>query len=407
MPKRCSISTKLRSFSILLLICFTASQKLDAAVYSYEFFYGQNVQGDTIRSSFASSLSESGCFIGQFYNGVYPVDTNFNFPQFYTGIYHPGSEVKILAGPSSLFDYTHMYKINNAGTAIWRQYDYNPESLNTYIYRDGTTSLLDLNMGSDRGAFADLNNYHQILGYSMSRVGEDVAISNYFIYENDQFTVLPIEGTYDLNPIALSDNGLVLFEAVENGSVNRGAVHRIGTTEIHYLQELYDGVYDYRSQYLGLTKNGRIYSTRTYSDQDYNIVYEGFAFYNEDGTIQQLIPIEQGITHVTPNGNGQLVAINSDRRIVSWTGTHWAPVTNLDLPEEYLFSSLIGYNMKGQIAGMVYSPDENSPFEFNTIAFYATPVPEPASAVVLGSLLVGLGLRTYRTSRASRKTIGT
>jgi hypothetical protein len=84
-------------------------------------------------------------------------------------------------------------------------------------------------------------------------------------------------------------------------------------------------------------------------------------------------------------------------------GSQWCPVRNLNVPDA-AYLTVGGIDSQGRFFGTAYGLPGDQGFG---VAFYATPVPEPASAVVPGSHLVGLGLRTYRTSGASRKTIGT
>ena len=83
-------------------------------------------------------------------------------------------------------------------------------------------------------------------------------------------------------------------------------------------------------------------------------------------------------------------------------GSQWRPVTNLNVPDA-AYLTVGGIDSQGRFFGTAYGLPGDQGFG---VAFYATPVPEPASAVVLGSLLVGLVLRTYRTSGAIRKAIG-
>lgn len=401
MPARFSIWTNLRWFSILFLICFSANPKLDAAVYSYELFYGQNVQGQSISSSGFLSMSSNG-----YTAGVIGVVDPGGAESYKLALYRPDMGFALLQDLDVSTRYLGSMYVNNSGSVCWTEFDFSNGLNHNYFYSNGVVSSLDF--GPGYATLAGINNNNEILGLLQTGLSGDPDTEIYnFIYSNNQINYLPTLPNTQLIPasdrMVLSDNGLALFYATpeDSSGLDGNVIHRIGTTDFFPLQKENTLAFFTTSYSAYVTPGGKVFQSFNDFDEDFNHLGGRFVVYNEDGSIKSSIPQPYG-GGAWMNDTGDILG-SSGGQIIRWDGSQWRPVTNLNLPDSaYLMVG--GIDSQGRFFGTAYDVPGDQGFG---VAFYASPVPEPASAVVLGSLLVGLGLRTYRTSGASRKIIGT
>lgn len=385
---RFPVSRQIFLASYLLLIALLPTQKTTAAIYSYDFFYGQSVTGQPIVDSFYANLSDNGNAIG--------FVSLPGQPQL-TSIYHPTTGHSLLGvAESSFWAVYNSYQINDAGSVAWTGYDpnFNPVP---FLYSGGT--LTNPYLGDGAYYFQDINNNDQVLGLYF-----ETGDSGMFVYEHSLSTKIPDPIGFFRNPLSMSDDGTILFSSFDADFNFLGFwLHQVGTNDFTLLQmNPAVGGYSFYDARMEIASNGLVSAVVDGYDVDFNLVEKKLLFFAADGTIRESIGIPMDLYSVRPNGNGEAIAANQDGRIVKWNGSTWTPVQNKRLPSGVTLTPF-DYNIRGDIIGLANgfpgAPD------FQSVAFYATSVPEPGSVLTLSGLLLGFGLRNAR-NRCKKQTDG-
>jgi hypothetical protein len=148
-----------------------------------------------------------------------------------------------------------------------------------------------------------------------------------------------------------------------------------------------------------ITASGKIYSFLVDKDENFYPIRQRFVTYNDLGQIQTSIDVPSSFGSVKMNDRGEIIAIADwgpgTGRLVKWDGAQWQPMASLNLPQGTVPWTIWDYNAQGTIVGEVYGHPSADP-GYPVVWFYATEVPEPGSALVMGGLLIGLGSRLYR-----------
>ncbi|MFM8252339.1 MAG: hypothetical protein ACKOBW_12140 [Planctomycetota bacterium] len=387
-----------------LLLVFSCSS-VPGATYSTHAFYGQSFQGQRIVDSYFAHLTESGKTIGYL---SLPGQNQL------TSIYSPETGHTLLGVSNPFFYITYkFYQINNAGNVIWNGYDENFNPVPTF-YVNG--SITYPNLGAGQFSFQDLNDNNDILGIvARGTYGEPGFEVVPFVYSNGVVTDLPKLGNLDLYPIGINNNGLTSFRSIEVlvdtpeefvAQFTGMQIHKIGTSNYTRLsdpEKLGDELFYYDPVF---TADGGIYCKvedvllDPNDPYNYTLVSKRIVFYNEDGSIKSVTSLPLDYYSFYANNANDMVALNSDRQISHWDGIQWTQLHSSNFPRSAKFVSIDGYNSQGTIIGLV----EDLPGlpEYLMVAFYATPVPEPSSVMVLGGLMVLVGVRV-RTSRHRRQ----
>lgn len=365
--------------SVLLLVAMLPMQSTYAAIYTYEFFYGQNVLGEPIVDSFYANLSDNGNAIG--------FVSLPSQPQL-TSIYHPTTGHNLLGvSESSFWAVYNSYQINDAGSVAWTGYDpdFNPIP---FLASGGTITNPDLGEGAYY--FQDINNNEEVLGFYI-----EPSESGMFIYKNSLVTKIPDPVGVFRNPMSISDDGQILFSSFDADYNFLGNwLHRYGTNDFTLLQlDPEVSGYAFYDARLEIAPSGLVSAVIDGYDADFNLIDKKLIFLASDGTVRESIGIPMELYAVRTNGIGEAIAANQDGAIVKWNGSTWSPVQNKRLPSGVTLTPF-DYNIRGDIIGLANGVPGTP--GFLSVAFYATSVPEPGSVLTLSGLLLGFGLRTAR-----------
>jgi hypothetical protein len=390
--------------AILGLLLISDCQAVRGATYHSQIFYGKDFQGQPIVDNYLARLSDNGQAIGYL---SLPGQSQL------TSIYSPvaGHTLLGVSNPYYWLSY-RSYRINNSGTVMWTDYDENYEPVPT-LYINGTLTFP--NLGEGQFTFLDLNNNNEILGIAVrGTYGEPDFEVVPFVYSNGIVTDLPKLGNLELHPIGINDQGLTSFFSSEvlvdtpEEYVSRFAgmqIHRIGTSTYTRLTDLNllgdelsisapvftadGGIYTYVEDFL-LDPNDPYY---------YPVISKRIAFYNEDGSIKSVTSLPLDYYGFHANNAQDIVAINDKLQISHWDGSQWTQIGS-NLPKTSKIATIDGYNSQGTIIGLAY--DLPGLPEYLMVGFYATPVPEPSSIVVLGGLMIAVSFR-WRSSHHRRR----
>jgi len=385
-------------FIVFFLIGFISAfdigirSRSEAAVYSPHFFMdGQTNLGQPFTSAGYYELSDAGHAIGFVrLSGVR-----------YHSIYSPD------AGHTTLKEEAYNgywgYSVNNSGSVVWTEYDDN-FSPSVMLYENG--SLNQVNFGTGNYEVADINNLGQLFGFTVSNwadYGQPEFSYDNFVWQGNQFNYFDRpDDIYFLMPLAnnssISDDGLGAFVGYdENWNWLGVYLHRLGTTTFSKVETAGGGgVYTEGDFLTTVTPSGKVYSILTDKDENYMTTRTRFVTYDDQGKIQRTIDLPLGGS-ARMNDKGDIVRLDDTTgQFLSWNGSQWIPLGDLNLPTNALAVSFWDYNSQGRILGDVYGLPEAPD---SVISFYATPVPEPGSALVLGGLILGLGARFHRSKR--------
>ena len=381
--------------SLTLSIC---QSDIYAATYAFRFFHNAHappVGGQPIVDSFYTNLSENGKTVGYL---------SFPGQSQQTSIYDPASGHTLLGVSRTDFWVVYrQYRINNAGSVIWNEYDVD-NNVVPYLYVNG--NVTSPNLGEGHYGLVDINNQGHILGtFNRGTYGDPSFAYGNFLYDGNQVTELPGIDGLDLYPIGMSSTGLALFESYDLVDYNFQGIklYRAGTSDYVTLESPSAG-----GNYVGVssakvTANGLIsaelidYLVDPNDPYNYQYLSRRLAFYNSDGTVQSTLAIPDNYGQLFVNGLGEVLASTSSGKMAILRNNQWSTLLGTNLPQNATIGEITGFNSDGVIIGTMYGL-RGVP-SYQSIGFYATEVPEPASLLVFGGLCVFVGAHSLNRSR--------
>jgi probable HAF family extracellular repeat protein len=291
---------------------------------------------------------------------------------------------KILADPFSFTTievsptYTRANGINNNGEIVGDV----GGGLQGFLDTNGVSTMIDV-PGAISSSPRGINDKGQIVGFAASSAGTGAGVLD----SNGVFTVINVPGVFNISPSGINDKGQIVGTYVD--SQYHGFLDSNGVfTTINFPGAYATFAYGINNagQIVGYLAGGNL-------NAPLGFLYDAGAF--------SIIAVP-GATRTDAfgiNDSGQIVGDFFDVSGVS----HGFLDTNgvfstLDLPGA-ISSAALGINDDGQIVGTADVIDLSSGKPI-AVGFLATPVPEPASLLLLATVL--LGLRSTITHRQRR-----
>jgi probable HAF family extracellular repeat protein len=285
--------------------------------------------------------------------------------------------------------FTNALGINNADQIVGYFFQDTPPSNNGFLYQNGAFTTIEAPGSLALSAAIGINDRGQIVGES--DLGGSGARG--FLYSNGAFDTINVPGSFTTSANGINNRDQIVGTYVIDAS---------NPVQIPALGFLYaDGVFSTiavpgsaATKVNGINDSGQIVGTFT---NDFRSTH---GFFDDKGVFTTIdVPGRFFTVAAGINNRGQIVGSFSDASGFAHGFLYaYGVFTTMDIPGA-LSTGLNGINDRGQIVGQSIDASNHG------FSFVATPIPEPASALLaaLGLGSIGVLIRRRRSRPASSK----